>query len=588
MSFFDTVAGQDIKRLGSGIKKAGKFGLEAFSPDNLFFGTGRDIDLIKGLGQYLMSPAPSQIDEIQATAGLPSSAPKVPINPLINIAASTPSPIEPSLFEKIKPPQALPNTSLIRDGAYTQNQISEILSDLPKAPQALPESPEMTQYKENIATDPKGGDKSLAGGAEAIEGLMNKSIMDYIDNIRGTSPEQAQKVKTLAKYKEEFAEATGLDVSGKPDTKDALVAFGLALMQNKAGKKFNVGNILKATGEAGEKAMPLLQKAKAEAKAAGASAGKYALEMRSADTAKAEAAAEKAMKRGKYYILPKADGLQGFASAMDKARPEYLNVSELNSLVTDPNFSKQYDLITEESFTDLTGKVLDSKEVGDLFSDKTSDVVLFSGTNVDKMFTFQVNNVNPNLPEDKAPKFAKMANRGQSDQIYTALGDALKDLNKFEESFAQAFADIDDGGATLQAQATNFLIQAADRLGIEVDANTPTAGLQKFVTKLQAQNAAEILGEAGKTLSDNDRKLVAQIVGDLPGLLGGSPDVLRAKLEELKTQVLDNKRREILRAFQTMDNYSRNNTQELWGDSDWSDEDQKELIKLRKMQGVNV
>jgi hypothetical protein len=180
-----------------------------------------------------------------------------------------------------------------------------------------------------------------------------------------------------------------------------------------------------------------------------------------------------------------------------------------------------------------------------------------------------------------------MSNPGQAEQIYTALGDALQDLNKFEESFAGAIANIDEDGATLQAQATNFLIQAADRLGIEVDANTPTAGLKKFVTKLQAQNAAEILGEAGKTLSDKDRQLVAEIVGDLPGLLSGSPDVLRTKLLELKTQVLDNKRREILRAFQTMDNYSRSSTVELWGDSDWSDDDEKELIKLRKTQGVD-
>ena len=293
------------------------------------------------------------------------------------------------------------------------------------------------------------------------------------------------------------------------------------------------------------------------------------------------------MQRGKYYIMPKAEGISGFLSVMDEARPEYLNVTELNALITDPEFSQKYDLITEKSFSGLADKVLDSGEAAELFSNTKSDIVLFSGDNVDSMFNFKVNDVNPNLPEGKSPKFAKMSNPGQADQIYTALGDALQDLNKFEESFAGAIANIDEDGATLQAQATNFLIQAADRLGIEVDANTPTAGLKKFVTKLQAQNAAEILGEAGKTLSDKDRQLVAEIVGDLPGLLSGSPDVLRTKLLELKTQVLDNKRREILRAFQTMDNYSRSSTVELWGDSDWSDDDEKELIKLRKTQGVD-
>lgn len=409
---------------------------------------------------------------------------------------------------------------------------------------------------------------------------------EFINAARGAAP-NAPPVQDIEDYKRVFAEATGLDISGKPDKSSALMSLGLALMQNRAGSGFNVGNILRAVGQAGEKALPELQAARKEAKANAAAAGKYALEMRSSDQAKARAAQEKAMQRGKYYIMPKAEGISGFLSVMDEARPEYLNVTELNALITDPEFSQKYDLITEESFSGLADKVLDSGEAAELFSNTKSDIVLFSGDNVDSMFNFKVNDVNPNLPEGKSPKFAKMSNPGQSDQIYTALGDALQDLNKFEESFAGAIANIDEDGATLQAQATNFLIQAADRLGIEVDANTPTAGLKKFVTKLQAQNAAEILGEAGKTLSDKDRQLVAEIVGDLPGLLSGSPDVLRTKLLELKTQVLDNKRREILRAFQTMDNYSRSSTVELWGDSDWSDDDEKELIKLRKTQGVD-
>lgn len=65
-----------------------------------------------------------------------------------------------------------------------------------------------------------------------------------------------------------------------------MVAFGIALMQNKAGKNFDVGKMLKSVGSAGEKAMPLLTKAKSEAKAAAASAGKYALDMRSVDKTK--------------------------------------------------------------------------------------------------------------------------------------------------------------------------------------------------------------------------------------------------------------------------------------------------------------
>ena len=81
----------------------------------------------------------------------------------------------------------------------------------------------------------------------------------------------------LAKYKKEFYDATGLDSSGKVDKSAALMALGLSLMQNKAGSKFNVGKMLASVGEAGEKALPELTKAKDKAAAAQVAAGKYAL-----------------------------------------------------------------------------------------------------------------------------------------------------------------------------------------------------------------------------------------------------------------------------------------------------------------------
>ena len=71
----------------------------------------------------------------------------------------------------------------------------------------------------------------------------------------GNAPSAA---KTIEEYKQEFSEATGIDISGQPDNSAALTAFGLALMQNKAGKGFNVGKLLSETGKAGEKALPLM------------------------------------------------------------------------------------------------------------------------------------------------------------------------------------------------------------------------------------------------------------------------------------------------------------------------------------------
>ena len=195
-------------------------------------------------------------------------------------------------------------------GAVTQDMIDnlkrETLESLktgmpvyPSSSGMLP-SPEMARYITNVKNDPKGGDKSLEGAAETLgvtdeelssmnkeekEDALQKAFASGVDSYqeallgkKKTQPKFKDKQEAIDYYKKEFADATGIKIDGKPDTKDAMIAFGLALMQNKAGKKFDVGKMLEATGKAGEKAMPLLTKAKDQAKAEQVAAGKYALD----------------------------------------------------------------------------------------------------------------------------------------------------------------------------------------------------------------------------------------------------------------------------------------------------------------------
>ena len=122
-------------------------------------------------------------------------------------------------------------------------------------------------------------------------GGILKQAMDSVAEARGEKPK-----KDINDYKEEFALATGVDISGKPDKSQALMALGLSLMQNKAGRGFNVSNMLGAVGEAGEKAMPAFAKAKAEARNAQIAAGKFGLQKVAADKA---AQAEKVAARQK-------------------------------------------------------------------------------------------------------------------------------------------------------------------------------------------------------------------------------------------------------------------------------------------------
>lgn len=113
--------------------------------------------------------------------------------------------------------------------------------------------------------------------------LMSSALQSYNEAV-GRAPSGA---KSMAEYKKEFSEATGIDISGDPDNKAALTAFGLALMQNKAGKGFNVGNILSEVGAAGEKSLPLMEAARKEARQGQIAAGQYALaEKKSANAAR--------------------------------------------------------------------------------------------------------------------------------------------------------------------------------------------------------------------------------------------------------------------------------------------------------------
>ena len=111
---------------------------------------------------------------------------------------------------------------------------------------------------------------------------QSDAFTEAMKSLEDAASGEVSKVKGLDYYKKQFADATGIDISGKPDTRAATIAFGLALMQNKAGKKFNVGKMLSSIGEAGEKALPLAESARKEARAAQISAGTFALQERKA------------------------------------------------------------------------------------------------------------------------------------------------------------------------------------------------------------------------------------------------------------------------------------------------------------------
>ena len=116
---------------------------------------------------------------------------------------------------------------------------------------------------------------------DSLQNLFTKSMEEQKQLFGDLSDDTGE--KSIEDYKAQFQKATGIDVSGEPDNKMALMSLGLSLMQNKAGKGFDLSNILTSVGEAGEASMPAFQKAKDDARAGQVAAGKYALQQTQAD-----------------------------------------------------------------------------------------------------------------------------------------------------------------------------------------------------------------------------------------------------------------------------------------------------------------
>ena len=140
-------------------------------------------------------------------------------------------------------------------------------------------------------------------GTNELDKAFIAALQD-VEEARGDKPPKGEsKEDALARYKKEFEEATGIDASGKVDKSRALMAFGLALMQNKAGKGFNVGKMLQSVGEAGEAAVPQLDKAISRAEAAKLAAGKYALDQLAVGESAAAALAKENREASRAFYL---------------------------------------------------------------------------------------------------------------------------------------------------------------------------------------------------------------------------------------------------------------------------------------------
>jgi len=241
---------------------------------------------------------------------------------------------------------------------------SGISSDIAQLQQDLGEKKKAQVEDQGIAPDVALDEVSRGEAPEAPQdeqlSPLDKAFEDAMSEYENINAGEETPRKTLAEYKKDFADATGIDVSGKVDKSAALQAFGLALMQNQAGKGFNVSKLLTSLGEAGEKASPKLEKARERARTAQLAAGKYGLEQVAADDA-TEIAARVAQKK-----------------ALNELNNTNLD-NKSKAIIKQAELDNDMAIARLENKTKLREASIAANEAPDLYTDKTEQQVLFPG-----------------------------------------------------------------------------------------------------------------------------------------------------------------------------------------------------------------
>ena len=347
--------------------------------------------------------------------------------------------------------------------------------------------------------------------ADPAEQLFAQAMTDYISQAREGAEGQLPKVGDIEAYKKKFAEATGVDISGKPDTSQALMAMGLSMMQNRAGKGFNVGRMLSSVGEAGEKALPALTKAKAEARNNVIAAGKYALTAQDADEKTRKAAEKDLLNRGKYWVFKKG-GKDGEFSNFENGEFVDLNKAEMNKLITDPKFDEQYSFVDATTRFDILAKRAEGQELGEMWGKKPEAISLIGGAAKDVPAELQVfgTYANPNY-SGKATSRIKLSEEPQA--VINRFLSYQDGIDKGTVKFKELLTNIDEGisiGEQFLSSAKQFLIN----VGVDADTST-VAKAKQALSNFAIDEATNILKESGKTLSDGDRRLVKERVGQI-------------------------------------------------------------------------
>jgi len=424
---------------------------------------------------------------------------------------------------------------------------------------------------------------------DPTEQLFAQAMTDYISKAREGAEGQLPEVGDIEAYKKKFAEATGVDISGKPDTSQALMAMGLSMMQNRAGKGFDVGKIFNAVGEAGEKALPLLSKAKTEARNNVIAAGKYALQTEATDEKTRKAAEKELMNRGQYWIYKKGgeegeflrdkNGIMPF----DEGSFKYLNKSEMNNLINDPEFNKQFSFIDgSRRFEILKARAeAEGIDYGDQWNKELKQVSLIGGKSDDLPPALQVAGY-AESSNYKGKSTTKYKLQEDKKGVVSRFVDFQNEVNKNADGLENLIENLQEG-ISIPAQLVDKVKQLGISFGIDVDTSS-TYKAKKALKNIAIDEVLRILKESGRTISEGERERVEQRVGQVRLNLEGSDlNAVLGQVEYVYDMVVTGAQKDLDTAISSFEN---NFGETISNKSTSGPKDQAEVDEFNKMYGT--
>lgn len=347
---------------------------------------------------------------------------------------------------------------------------------------------------------------------------LMKSALDSYNSAIGRAPSGA---KSMQEYKDDFSKATGIDISGDPDNKAALTAFGLALMQNKAGKGFNVGKMLSEVGAAGEKALPLMEKARQEARAGQLAAGQYAL----GESKAADAARQKFLVDQSSYLQTRQDKILDYM----QTRRDTLTDNAEKQAFDREKLAVEYGFKNAKAKNEAYQEALKQQREGKKVESRYSRSPQYTQQKISIAFTDNGSREIYANPRQDSAEIANSYVKLQRSQEAMGRLDAL--LAEIEESGMPAANILLDRGKNILiaggvADADTFFEGKLKGVSAEDQANA-------ILNVLIMENKRFATQETGNGISNQDRQDLATAFGKIDIL--GNPRAARIKLAELRT-----------------------------------------------------